>query len=204
MASAFFRSAAILTISSLMTLAGGWRPLLAAPILTALYDPANGNITMQAFENGEPASLNIGTFQFVSPALYLSGVAASIPGSANAGFTVLNTSQSTIVNPPSVHSEIYATSFPSATALFTGTWNLGNVATVGLTQSQIASGFTTDPDSSPGGVAVPGHFLYQVQDGDFFTGQITAVPEPSSVFLIVSVGLATGAWNLLRRRPLPR
>lgn len=195
------RVARILTLAGVMLAAGSSNRLSASPALTALYDPADGNITMQAFENGVPASLNIATFQFLSPALYLSGVAASIPATASAAFTVLNTDVSFVVNPPSVHAEIYATNLNSGTPLFDGTWNLGNVAAAGLTLEQIVAGFTTDSDVSPGFERIPGHFLYQVQgNNNFFAGQITAVPEPSSVFLIVSAAMAAGLWTLRRRR----
>lgn len=85
------------------------------------------------------------------------------------------------------------TSISARTPLFDGTWNLGNVAAVGLTLEQIVAGFTTDPDVSPGFEPIPGHFLYQVQgNNNFFAGQITAVPEPSSVVLAVSGALAGG------------
>jgi hypothetical protein len=196
------RVAGILILAGFMLAAGPSTRLSASPVLVAIYDPADGNITMQAFENGEPASLNIATFQFLSPALYLSGVAASIPGTASAGFTVLNTDESFLVDPESVHAEIYATNLNiGSTPMFAGTWNLGNVAALGLTQEQIVAGFTTDPDVSPGFEPIPGHFLYQVQgDNNFYAGQITAVPEPSSVFLAVSAALVGGLWTLHRRR----
>jgi hypothetical protein len=194
--------AGILTLGGFILAAGSSHPVAASPTLTAIYDPADGNITMQAFENGEPASLNIATFQFLSPALYLSGVAASIPPTASVEFTVLNTDVSFMVVPESVHAEIYATNLNiGSTPMFAGTWNLGNVAALGLTLEQIVAGFTTDPDVSPGFEPIPGHFLYQVQgDSTFYAGQITAVPEPSSIFLAVSAALAGGLWTLRRRR----
>jgi len=185
-------------LSAAIAVAGLPSSGLAAPMLTALYEPSNGNITMQALSGTAPASLSIASFQFLSPALRLSGAAASIPTPAVSFFTVLNTSVSTMVNPPSAAAEIYATNLGGSTPLFTGSWNLGNVAAVGLTQSQINAGFTTDPEVSPGGLAVAGHFLYQIQGSpDFYAGSITAVPEPSTAPLLAMAGLA--AWLFGRR-----
>jgi hypothetical protein len=132
----------------------------------------------------------------------LSGTTASIPSAASSFATVLNTSTSTLVSPPSVHAEIYATNFGGSTPLFTGTWSLGAVAAPGLSQVLIDSGFGTDPDVSPGGNSIPGSFLYQVQgDFEFQVGQITAVPEPSSLMLLASALAAGGAacWRRWRR-----
>jgi hypothetical protein len=202
MVGSLHRVAGILLLAGLILATGSRDRLSAAPILMAIYDPVDGNITMQAFENGEPAGLNIATFQFLSPLLYLSGDAALIPATASAGFTVLNTEESFVVDPPSIHAEIYATNLNiGSTPMFAGTWNLGNVAALGLSQEQIVAGFTTDPDVSPGFEPIPGHFLYQVQgNSTFFAGQITVVPEPSSVFIAVSAALVGGLWTLHRRR----
>jgi len=177
------------------------RVVVSAPVLSAIYEPTTGNITMQATESGTPAALSIATFQFLSPDFLLSGSAASIPSPAASFATVLNTATSTLVDPPSLYAEIYATNFGGGTPLFTGTWNLGNVAALGLTQSQVSLGFATDSDVSPGGISYPGSFLYQVQgDFEFQVGQITAVPEPSAWMLLTSACVASGL-RLLRRRP---
>jgi hypothetical protein len=184
----------------LLLAACGPQLLQAAPILSAVYDPVTGNITMVATENGSPAALSIATFQFLSPDLLLSGSAASIPSSATSFATVLNTDTSTLVDPPSVHAEIYATNFGGGTPLFTGTWDLGNVAALGLTQSQLTLGFATVPDVSPGGLSFPGSFLYQVQgEFEFQVGQIAAVPEPSAWILLASA-CAAGGLRWSRRR----
>lgn len=168
--------------------------------LKALYSPDTGNITMQAFDtNGSPASLQIATFQFLSPAQLLSGTAASIPTSAVSFATVLNTDASTFFTPARTGAEIYATNFSGATPLFSSTWNLGNVANVGLTQSQIVSGFTTDPDVSPGGQSLAGKFLYQIQgDATFYAGDLTAVPEPSALVMLAMAGFVAAC--AVRRR----
>lgn len=159
--------------------------------LEALYSPNSGNITMQAFNvNGAPGALQIATFQFLSPSQLLNGVAATIPASAVSFATVLNTNSSTFFTPSRTGAEIYATNFSGATPLFDSTWNLGNVAGLGLTQAQIDAGFTTDPDVSPGGQPLAGRFLYQIQgDPTFRAGKMTAVPEPSSLAIIAVAGL---------------
>lgn len=71
------------------------------------------------------------------------------------------------------------------------------MANTGLTPTQLASGFTTDPDVSPGDVPLPGKFLYQVQgNSTFFAGEITSVPEPSAAVLAIAAGLtAAGLWR---------
>ena len=189
--------------AALLLVAGTVHAVRAAPVLNAAYDPANGNITLVSLDDtsGQPVSLSIATFQFISPGLLLSGSAALVPPSAASFATVLNTAVSTAVSPPSVHGEIYVTNFGGGTPLFTGSWNLGNVAATGLTQSQIGSGFTTtgDPDIIAGG-PYPGRFIYQVQGSpSFFAGQITAVPEPSGIALAALGSLALAA-NQVRRR----
>jgi len=159
----------------------------AEVVLKAFYDPSNGNIRMASFNEstGVLAPLNVSTFQFISPALYLSGSAAAIP--SNPMFTVFNTATSTVVSPDAKHAEIYATTFAPSEFLFSNGWDLGNVAALGLTQSQIHDGFTTpnDDDILHGGPH-PGHFIYQVQGTTSFSaGSITAVPEPSALMLLV-------------------
>jgi hypothetical protein len=192
----------IVSLSMVMMAAVSSHPVSAAPVLTALYDPTDGNIKMQALNNGVPANLSIATFQFLSPALYLSGTAASIPSPAASLFTVLNTAVSTMVDPASVHAEIYATNLGGGTPLFAGTWDLGDVAATGLTQSQINVGFTTDADVSPGNQPLPGQFLYQVQgDSAFYAGQITAVPEPTTLLLGVSA-CVVGCLAAVRRKTI--
>jgi len=183
---------------------GGSQAFSQALTLEALYSPDTGNITMQAFDTSRtPASLQIATFQFLSPAQLLNGAAASMPASAVSFATVLNTEASSYFNPARTAAEIYATNFAGSTPLFDSTWNLGNVAGAGLSQSQIAAGFTTDPDVSPGGQALAGKFLYQVQgDPAFRVGTINAVPEPTSLAITSLAGLVglSGLRRTFRRR----
>ncbi len=186
--------ALVLAVSALVPLA-----VTAAPVLSARYDPADGNITLVAIDDvtSEPVALSIATFQFLSPLQYLSGTAAAIPASAASFVTVLNTDESTFFEPPLTGAEIYVTNFGGSTPLFTGSWNLGNVANTGLSPAQLVSGFTTDPDVSPGDTPLPGKFLYQVQGNPtFFGGEITSVPEPSAIGIAIAAGLtAAGLWR---------
>jgi hypothetical protein len=173
----------------------------AQDTLAALYDPALGTIVLEArTANGDPAPLQVATFQFLSPAQYLSGQSAMIPASASSFFTILNTDDSPFFDPSLVAAEIYATNFQGPTPLFTGSWDLGPVAALGLSASQITSGFMTDPDVSPGGVSLGGSFLYQLQnEAGFQAGSITLVPEPGGMLL--AGGIATvGLVALIRRR----
>ena len=176
-------------------------PAFAAVTLTAIYDAGSGNLSLRALnEFGADAPLPVDTFQFLSPAQYLSGQAAAIPAAAVSFATVLNTDESQFFEPPLVSAEIFASNFGGSTPLFNGTWDLGSVAATGLSASQIISGFTTDPDVSPGGVALAGRFLYQVQGrADFLSGPITFVPEPSGVVLA-----AVGTLALWMSRRLSR
>lgn len=172
--------------------------------LAALYDPATGTIVLETRStNGDPAPVSVSTFQFLSPARYLSGQAAMIPASAASFFTILNTDASSFFDPALVAAEIYVTNFAGPTPLFTGSWDLGPVAALGLSSSQITAGFTTDPDVSPGGVPLAGSFLYQLQNGvGFQSGSITVVPEPSGMLLAGAT--ATIGFSLLVRRRLRR
>jgi hypothetical protein len=187
---------AVLVVLALMPLA-----VVAAPVLSARYDPADGNITLVGIDDvtSQPVALSIATFQFLSPLQYLSGTAAAVPASAVSFATILNTDESTFFDPARTGAEIYVTNFGGSTPLFTGSWNLGNVATTGLSPTQLVSGFTTDPDVSPGDAPLPGKFLYQVQGNPtFFAGEITSVPEPSAVGIAVAAGLTAAV--LWRRR----
>lgn len=170
-------------------------PVQAAPVVTAFYDPADGNITLSVLENGAPATLAVSAFQFLSPAQELSGSAPAIPPAAVSFFTVLNTDESAIYEPPRQFAEIYANGLGGT--LFSTTWNLGNVAQTGLTQADINIGFTSNGDVlSP---AQPGKFLYE-SNATWFAGDISVIPEPATLGLVgVLVGLL-GLGALRRRR----
>jgi hypothetical protein len=170
--------------------------LRAEPTVTAFYNPADGNITLSVLENGSPGTLAVSAFQFLSPSQYLSGSAASIPPSAISAFTVLNTDESAIYEPPRQYAEIYANGLGGT--LFSTTWDLGNVAQTGLTQSDLNSGFTSNGDVlSP---AQPGKFLYET-NATWVAGNLVAVPEPTGMLMVLG---ATGFFAAaMRRRRLP-
>jgi len=205
MARSAIRGAAAIALC--MLACGGPSAFGQAVSLEALYQPDTGNITMQAFNlDRSPGTLQIGTFQFLSPAQLLSGSVAAIPANAVSFATVRNSDASTFFEPPRTAAEIYATNFAGPNALFQSTWNLGNVAALGLTQSQIDSGFTTDPSVTPGGQPLAGRFLYQIQgESAFHAGRVRVVPEPSSLAVVAVAGLlsAAGLPRLRRRRRQP-
>lgn len=170
--------------------------LRAEPTVTAFYNPADGNITLSVLDNGVPATLAISAFQFLSPAQYLSGSAASIPQSAISAFTVLNTDESAIYEPPRQYAEIYANGLGGT--LFSTTWDLGNVAQTGLTQSDLNSGFTSNGDVlSP---AQPGKFLYET-NATWVAGNLVAVPEPTGMLMVLGAAGFFAAAMRRRRQP---
>lgn len=168
--------------------------LRAEPTVTAFYNPTDGNITLAVLQNGAPATLAISAFQFLSPSQYLSGSAAGIPTSAISAFTVLNTDESAIFDPPRQYAEIYANGLGGT--LFSSSWNLGNVAQTGLSQTDLNNGFTSNGDvlSPP----QPGKFLYE-SNATWAAGSLVAVPEPAGVVLLISAGASMAAINSRRR-----
>ncbi len=174
----------------------------ATPIVTALYDPTDGNITLSVTENGAAASLAVSAFQFLSPAQELSGSAAAIPPAAVSFFTVLNTDFSAIYEPPRQYAEIYANGLGNT--LFTTSWDLGNVARTGLTQSDLNAGFLSNGDVlAP---AQAGKFLYE-SNATWFAGDLVAVPEPSFGSLLAAGAILAvmglGGFPFVERRARP-
>ncbi len=163
----------------------------AEPNVTAFYDPADGTISLSVLDQGNPATLNVSAFQFLSPSQYLSGSAAAIPPAAVSFFTVLNTDASAIYEPPRQYAEIYANGLGGT--LLTSSWDLGTVAQPGLTQADLNAGFISNGDVlAP---AQPGKFLYE-SNATWFAGDMVAVPEPNfmvgatvagAVFLITRI-----------------
>jgi len=169
----------------------------AANVLTAFYDPTTGVIELKVLDgNGQPATMNISAFQLLSGSQYLSGSAASIPSTAFSFGTVLNTDTSNYFDPARPYAEIYATALSGT--LFTSTWSLGPVAQTGLSQSNINAGFASNPDLVPPGQA--GRFNYETDGSNWFTGTITAVPEPA----LTVAAMAVAACLALRRRVISR
>lgn len=166
----------------------------AATTVTAFYDPVNGNITLAVLADGEPATLAVSGFQFLSPSQKLSGSAAAIPPAAVSFFTVLNTDASAIYEPPRQYAEIYANGLGST--LFNSSWNLGNVAQTGLSQADLTAAFITNGDVlAP---AQSGKFLYE-SNATWLAGDLVAVPEPAT-WLLIGCGSALLAFAAGRRR----
>jgi hypothetical protein len=171
-------------------------PAQAAPIVTALYDPTDGNITLSVTENGAAATLSVSAFQLLSPAQELSGSAAAIPAAAVSFFTVLNTDFSAIYEPPRQYAEIYANGLGNT--LFTTSWDLGNVARTGLTQADLNAGFLSNGDVlAP---AQAGKFLYE-SNATWVAGAIVAVPEPGCGVLFASGAILAAGGLAGRLRP---
>ena len=170
----------------------------AANTLTAFYDPATGVIELKALDgNGQPATMNVSAFQLLSGSQYLSGSAASIPSAAFSFGTVLNTDTSNYFTPARPYAEIYATALTGT--LFTSTWSLGPVAQTGLSQSDVNSGFASNPDLAP--PAQAGRFNYETDGSNWFAGAITVVPEPAGTAILTAVPLVLVAAGRLRSRP---
>jgi hypothetical protein len=161
-------------------------PIGKAAVLEAQYNPSTGNITMNAVDgSGQPLTIPVRSFWFLTNPPRLTGDTANMPAGSDAAFSTTN-DQDGIYG---VGSEINAANF-TQNALFTDTWNLGNVAASGMSLSDITASFTTDPDFTPGGEAIPGGYLYfVVGDTDYSVGTITVVPEPTQIAL-TAAGLA--------------
>ena len=164
----------------------------AANVLTAFYDPTTGVIELKALDgSGQPATMNISAFQLLSGSQYLSGSAASIPSTAFSFGTVLNTDTSNYFDPALPYSEIYATALSGT--LFTSTWSLGPVAQTSLSQSNINSGFASNPDLVP--PAQAGRFIYETDGANWFAGAITVVPEPAMTVAAAAVAACLAVWR---------
>jgi hypothetical protein len=166
----------------------------ATPTVKAFYDPADGAISLAVLAaDGTPGTLAVSAFQLLSPSQLLSGSPASIPPAAISFFTILNTDESAIYEPPRQFAEIYATGLGGT--LFSTSWNLGSVAQAGLTQSDLEQGFLSNGDVlAP---AQPGKFLYE-HNATWFAGEVVAVPEPAGTAMIGIGGLLL-ALALARR-----
>jgi hypothetical protein len=171
-----------------------------AAVLEARYDPASGNLSMQAVDgNGDPTSLAIKGFQFLSETNMLSGDTAVFPPAPVGSGIYIKTSNDDF-GVFGIDSEVYAVD-SNQVAIFDGSWDLGDVAAKNMTQADLLTNFTTDAASTPGGSAVAGGYLYWVVgDAGYTLGSIVAVPEPATFSggFIAAVGLAT--WHGLRSR----
>ena len=190
---------------------------VAVPIVNLYYNATTGNLTLQ---NTTASTVNLLSYQVLTlgdgvlgPAApggqgYLTGAAALFP-TPNPSFMTSNTSAAGVNG---IYSEIYAGNLGSTAlslAAYPG-WSaanplgpagsffsLGNVAAVGMSQSDLAGRFITDPEFSPGGVQGAGQFLffYETSPGNYSTGTlgdvVAVVPEPS-VLVLAAAALGMG------------
>jgi hypothetical protein len=156
----------------------------------ALYDPANGNISIRPFDSdtGNPwvGTAEFAVFDFNST----SGVFTGDP----ANFTPAPTFPPVEDIDTRISSILLQAPYMSAT--YNAPYNLGNVAQTGLTQSFI----NTDLTSGSNGSGVGGAFTYNYAGGGANkVGTVSAVPEPSTL-MTLAIGGITGLGYTARRR----
>ena len=218
----FFRSFALMVAAVISMAAAAVADVTSVQMY---YDPATGNIKLQNTTSG---TLQIQSFDILTlgngtqgtatsgSTGYLSQAAAALPAAA---LSISNTSASGVNG---LYSQAYAANF--GTALFTlqpyGGWSaeapigpagsffdLGNIAALGMTQSDLDVRFLTDFESTPPDfdTSAYGQFLYTFRvgsSGDFSgntLGNAVAVPEPSTVALL-GVAACVGGLALRRRK----
>jgi hypothetical protein len=201
---------------------------LAANVLNLYYDPATGNLKLQnitsstqAFLSFDVLTLGNGTVGPVSgqPSNngFLSTGSATLPPGA---FNTSNFNPNGINGLYSQTGAINVGTTPVMTLTpysgwSTGSpigpagsyWDLGNIAVLGMTQSDLNTRFVTDPESTPPGfdTSLPGKFLYSYQTGPTtFTASVGEVgghliPEPSTL-AIAAVAAGFGGFGAVSRR----
>ena len=163
----------------------------AAPTLAfeALYDPANGNISIRPFDSdtGNPwvGTAEFAVFDFNST----SGVFTGDPANFNPApvFPPANDTDTRI--------STALLAAPYMTATYAAPYNVGNVAQTGLTQSFINTDFT----SGSSGAGTLGAFTYNYDGGGTNKiGTVTAVPEPSTIMTLAIGGIASLGYTARR------
>ena len=159
----------------------------------ALYDPANGNISIRPFDSdtGNPwvGTAEFAVFDFNST----SGVFTGDPANFNPApvFPPANDTDTRI--------STALLAAPYMTATYAAPYNVGNVAQTGLTQSFINTDFT----SGSSGAGTLGAFTYNYDGGGTNkVGTITAVspvPEPSTIMTLAIGGIASLGYTARRR-----
>lgn len=197
-----------------------------AAVVNLYYDPVTGNLKLQnttnttvKFVSYQILTLGNGTYGPATPGGlgYLTGTTANIPP-ATTGFPTYNTDAAA---ENGLYSEISLTSFynptlfnPVLTLTAYAGWStaspvgpagsffdLGNVAALGMTQTQLDARVITIPDISPGGEMGFGKFLFDYETtpgtntGSIFGDVVAVVPEPSMLVL----AMAAAAVGMVRR-----
>jgi hypothetical protein len=178
-----------LVVVALLALA----PVAKADFLKAVYDPDNGNMTLQAVNaGGDPTTLNVKAFVFLSPTQQFTGEVANLPPRVGAGSLIETLNDADTFGFYGTYSEIssiLATAVSSTSRLGMGSpteWDLGNVAAPGLSLSN----FTAAENVTPGSGSAEASFAYLVVGEQFYRrGDVTAVPEPSTLAMGGIAGL---------------
>ena len=159
----------------------------------ALYDPANGNISIRPFDSDTNTPW-VGTAEF---ALFdfnsTSGVFTGDPANFDPAPTFPP------VNDTDTRISTALLAAPYMQATYDAPYDLGNVAQTGLTQGFI----DTDLTSGSGGSGVGGAFTYNYAGGGANkVGTITAVspvPEPSTIVTLAIGGIAGLGYTARRK-----
>lgn len=198
-----------------------------ATVVNVYYDPLTGNLKLQnttaaavSLRSYDILTLGDGTLGATTPSGrgYLTGSAAAVPSPAPS-FVVSNTEAG--LN--GLSSQVFAGNVGTTTIITLAAhpawsssnpigpvgsyFDVGNVATPGMSQTELNSRFITSPDLTPGGVVATGSFLYdyEVSAGQFsntITGPVVGVvPEPAGIVLVLA-GLGGVALRRRWRRKL--
>lgn len=148
-------------------------------LLTAFYDPTNGNISLKFTGHG---SIDINHFRMLSPSQIMSEDTATLP---SATYTILNNDAGGLYG---VGSELYFYT-PDITTLslndssygISDTYNLGNICPADLTQDDIDSSFVLTPADSNANIKLFGYFAYYIFNASINTyvntfGKIKVIP----------------------------
>ena len=156
----------------------------------ALYDPANGNISIRPFDSDTNTPwvgiAEFALFDFNSTSGVFTGDAANFDPAPT--FPPVNDTDTRI------STALFAAPYMQAT--YDAPYDLGNVAQTGLTQGFI----DTDLTSGSGGSGVGGAFTYNYAGGGANkVGTITAVPEPSTIVTLAIGGIAGLGYTARRK-----
>jgi hypothetical protein len=196
---------------------------VAAPILTAYYDPANGNIKLQNMTSGTqafqaftvltlgnggvgPVSGNPGNVGYMSTGTANLPAGAFNTSNTEAGINGLYseaTASNVTLTPVMTLSPNPSWSVGSPIGPVGSYWDLGNIAVTGMSQADLDSRFVVSGDAT-GGADAYGQilFFYSTNGAPGFTqgtGNVVAIPEPSTL-AIAAVAAGFGGFGAVSRR----